>query len=151
MWWKTLGVTPDADIEAIKKAYSTLIKEYRPEQYPEQFSQIRQAFEVARKQAPKKAIGKTKAVTRKPNAEVEPIDATEENPISPVVAQKDFLKSLGAVARTQVLVGSANAMQKQQLESALIRLTAPSAMGDLFKAVCAVWPSNIQPAGFSSQ
>lgn len=71
--------------------------------------------------------------------------------VSPVVAQKDFLKSLGAVARTQVLVGSANAMQKQQLESALIRLTAPSAMGDLFKAVCAVWPSNIQPAGFSSQ
>ena len=87
MWWKTLGVTPDADIEAIKKAYSTLIKEYRPEQYPEQFSQIRQAFEVARKQAPKKAIGKTKAVTRKPNAETESVDVTEENPILTVVAQ----------------------------------------------------------------
>jgi hypothetical protein len=51
MWWKTLGVKPDADIETIKQAYSALIKAYRPEEHPEQFSQIRQAFELARKQA----------------------------------------------------------------------------------------------------
>ena len=87
MWWKTLGVKPDADIASIKKAYSTLIKEYRPEQFPEQFSQIRQAFEVARKEVTKQATKKTKAVARKPNAEVEPIVVTEENPIPPVVAQ----------------------------------------------------------------
>ena len=89
MWWKTLGVKPDADIASIKKAYSTLIKEYRPEQFPEQFSQIRQAFEVARKEVTKQATKKTKAVARKPNAEVEPIVVTEENPIPPVVAQTD--------------------------------------------------------------
>jgi hypothetical protein len=54
MWWKTLGVRADADIDTIKKAYSALIKTYRPEQHPEQFSQIRQAFETARKQASKR-------------------------------------------------------------------------------------------------
>ena len=51
MWWQILGVKHDADLTTIKRAYSALIKQYRPESHPEQFSQIRAAFEQAKKQA----------------------------------------------------------------------------------------------------
>lgn len=75
MWWKTLGVKPDADIETIKQAYSALIKANRPEEHPEQFSQIRQAFELARKQA--------RTQTRKPsNNESQPVEPVELSTIS---------------------------------------------------------------------
>lgn len=47
-WWNTLGVSADADERTIKRAYSQLIKQYRPDEEPQRFSEIRQAFEAAR-------------------------------------------------------------------------------------------------------
>ena len=82
MWWKTLGVKPDADIETIKKAYSALIKTYRPEEHPEQFSQIRQAFELARKQAGTT----TRILSNKERQPVEPSDIQCEQPVQIEVA-----------------------------------------------------------------
>ena len=82
MWWKTLGVKPDADIETIKKAYSALIKTYRPEEHPEQFSQIRQAFELARKQAGTP----TRIPSSKERQPVEPSDIHCEQPVQIEVA-----------------------------------------------------------------
>ncbi len=48
-WWKILGIRPDASEKEIKRAYSTLIKQYRPHEHPEEFSKIRQAYEIATK------------------------------------------------------------------------------------------------------
>lgn len=48
-WWEVLGVGPNAGAQEIKRAYSRLIKQYRPHEYPAEFSQIRQAYELARK------------------------------------------------------------------------------------------------------
>jgi hypothetical protein len=47
-WWVTLGVPSDADERTIKRAYSQLIKQHRPDEDPQRFSEIRQAFEAAR-------------------------------------------------------------------------------------------------------
>lgn len=46
-WWQILGVSPDADKRAIKRAYSQLIKTHRPDESPELFARIRAAYEIA--------------------------------------------------------------------------------------------------------
>ncbi len=43
--WEILGIAKDADKREIKKAYSKLIKAHRPDDAPEQFQQIRNAYE----------------------------------------------------------------------------------------------------------
>ncbi len=48
-WWEILGIRSDASEKEIKRAYSTLIKQYRPHEHPEEFIEIRQAYEIARK------------------------------------------------------------------------------------------------------
>jgi len=64
--------------------------------------------------------------------------------------QGDFLKRLGAFERIQILKQTASAAQAEQLERAYQRLTAPEAMGSLFKALCAFAPATLSPAGFSN-
>src|SRR5690349_15738491 len=40
-----LGVRPGDDARAIRKAYAALIRRFKPEQFPDQFQRIREAFE----------------------------------------------------------------------------------------------------------
>ncbi|MBI3186465.1 MAG: DnaJ domain-containing protein, partial [Gammaproteobacteria bacterium] len=83
MWWHVLGVERHADIESIKKAYSALIKEFRPEAHPEKFSEIRQAFEQARKQ-----LARAKPAldyVEQPDATPEPVTHVEPSVKEPPV------------------------------------------------------------------
>ncbi len=41
-----LGLTTDCDKSALRKAYSRLIKDYKPEQFPTEFRKIRDAYEA---------------------------------------------------------------------------------------------------------
>lgn len=43
----TLGIKVTKDKKAIKKAYSALVKQYHPEEYPEEWSRIHDAFQTA--------------------------------------------------------------------------------------------------------
>jgi curved DNA-binding protein CbpA len=43
--WEVLGLTADCDDEAIRRRYLELVRQFPPEQNPERFAQIRQAFE----------------------------------------------------------------------------------------------------------
>lgn len=45
--FELLGVKLGADEKALKRAYQRLIKIYRPEQYPEEFRRIREAYDTA--------------------------------------------------------------------------------------------------------
>jgi NADH dehydrogenase [ubiquinone] 1 alpha subcomplex assembly factor 7 len=65
-----------------------------------------------------------------------------------VVEQGDLLRRLGALERTRHLKARATAAQVQQLDNAFVRLTSPEGMGTLFKALCAVSPTTLSPAGF---
>lgn len=44
-WWQVLNVTETSDYKTIKRAYAKLIKQYRPESHPTEFSLIRQSYE----------------------------------------------------------------------------------------------------------
>jgi NADH dehydrogenase [ubiquinone] 1 alpha subcomplex assembly factor 7 len=67
----------------------------------------------------------------------------------PVTSQGAFLNALGAAARVAKLKTSATPAQAEDLDGAYHRLTAPEAMGSLFKVLCAFAPDTLQPAGFS--
>jgi len=65
-----------------------------------------------------------------------------------VVEQGALLRRLGALERTTHLKSRATAAQALQLDNAFVRLTSPEGMGTLFKALCAVSPTTLSPAGF---
>ena len=44
---KVLGIPYDADERAVKRAYSALIKQYRPDTHPAEFAEVREAYEAA--------------------------------------------------------------------------------------------------------
>ncbi len=43
--WQRLGIEENANKKDIKRAYATLIKEFRPDDSPVEFQQIREAYE----------------------------------------------------------------------------------------------------------
>lgn len=45
--WETLGVEPYSDLRTIKRAYARQLKEVHPEEHPEQFMALREAYETA--------------------------------------------------------------------------------------------------------
>ena len=56
--WNVLGLTPDADSRAIKRQYAALLKKTRPDDDPEGFQRLREAYEVALQwsQAPQETV-----------------------------------------------------------------------------------------------
>ncbi|TCI01179.1 tetratricopeptide repeat protein [Corallincola luteus] len=49
--WEVLGIAPTSDKRTIQLAYTTLLKQCNPEDKPEQFKQLRKAYESAKKEA----------------------------------------------------------------------------------------------------
>ncbi len=45
--WQVLGLTHDAAVADVRRAYAALIKQYRPDSHPEEFARVREAYEVA--------------------------------------------------------------------------------------------------------
>lgn len=45
--WEVLGIEATKDKKAIKKAYATLLRQYRPDSHPEKFQEINQAYQFA--------------------------------------------------------------------------------------------------------
>ncbi|TCV93202.1 hypothetical protein EC912_10562 [Luteibacter rhizovicinus] len=44
-WWDVLGIAPTADMREIKRAYGTRLKQCRPEDDPQGFARLREAYE----------------------------------------------------------------------------------------------------------
>jgi len=64
------------------------------------------------------------------------------------IPQGEFLKSIGLELRTEQLCEQAKPEQCGALQTAAMRLTHPSHMGTLFKAICVTDGSALKPAGF---
>lgn len=65
------------------------------------------------------------------------------------IGQGEFLKTLGIEMRAAKLKQSGNAVQGMEIDTALHRLTAPEAMGTLFKVLALTLPESPPPAGFA--
>ncbi len=65
--------------------------------------------------------------------------------------QGAFLRALGIETRAEMLAARATPRQQADIATALRRLTAPDAMGSLFKAMAVVHPGLPCPPGFEAQ
>ena len=50
-YWDILGLAPTKDLGAIRRAYAAAAAQYNPEEHPEEFLAVRQAYEQALEQA----------------------------------------------------------------------------------------------------
>jgi NADH dehydrogenase [ubiquinone] 1 alpha subcomplex assembly factor 7 len=64
------------------------------------------------------------------------------------IPQGKFLKEIGLDIRTEKLCEQASPEQQGSLRTAAVRLTHPSQMGTLFKAMCVASDGFLQPDGF---
>jgi NADH dehydrogenase [ubiquinone] 1 alpha subcomplex assembly factor 7 len=65
-------------------------------------------------------------------------------------SQGGFLSALGICTRHAALAARATAAQRKALDHALVRLTSPDAMGDLFKVLILASPGLPDPPGLAS-
>ncbi|WP_064200232.1 hypothetical protein [Brevibacillus brevis] len=87
--WRILDIDPTEDISTIKKAYAKKLKLHHPEDDPEGYQQLREAYDLAIKMA-KKGQGKPKAeVTSIADAET-PVQPEEDTPILTVPRRLSF-------------------------------------------------------------
>lgn len=84
--WNTLAIAPTSDVKAIKKAYAKVVKNHKPEQDPEGYQRVREAFDHALKWAKQNTseIPEERQETISIDPPVEPV----ELPPEPVVEDK---------------------------------------------------------------
>jgi hypothetical protein len=73
--FELLGVRPGVSERDLRRAYTRLIRVYKPEQYPEHFRRIREAYETARQYAPFFAAREEPADAPAPDADSPPAAA----------------------------------------------------------------------------
>lgn len=81
--WEVLGIEPTKDKKEIKKAYARLLKQYHPEENPEEFKHIQAAYQQCLHPDQEIESVSYKQEERTKNMEVEPISIREEDEVTP--------------------------------------------------------------------
>lgn len=76
--WDRLGIQPTGDRKTIKRAYTKLLRQYHPEEDPEGFQRLREAYEFALSQVDRHVEQTPQAA---PEQDLEPLSATLEETI----------------------------------------------------------------------
>lgn len=79
--WEVLGIEPTSDKKEIKKAYARLLKQYHPEENPEEFKQIQAAYQQCLH--PDQEIESISFEQNKQDIKTQPISTKEEDEIIP--------------------------------------------------------------------
>lgn len=79
--WEVLGIEPTSDKKEIKKAYARLLKQYHPEENPEEFKQIQAAYRQCLH--PDQEIESISFEQNKQDIKTQPISTKEEDEIIP--------------------------------------------------------------------
>lgn len=83
--YQVLGISPTKDKKVIRKAYAGLIRKYHPEEHPEKWKEIHDAYMVAMQRAdqeevPAVSISKTKNEEQRPQREEQKPQHEEQTP-----------------------------------------------------------------------
>ena len=87
--WKVLGIEPTQDKKEIKKAYARLLKQYHPEENPEEFKQIQEAYQQCLHQD--QEIESASFEQNKQNIKTQPISTKEDTIIPPPIPKVETL------------------------------------------------------------
>ena len=108
--WEILGIQPTSDKKEIKKAYARLLKQYHPEENPEEFKQIQAAYQQCLHSDQEiESVSYEQNVESKQDIKAQPISIKEDTIVPPpipkittlfiqnekdVVVYQDILKSI---------------------------------------------------------
>lgn len=87
--WEVLGIDPTSDKKEIKKAYARLLKQYHPEENPEEFKQIQAAFQQCLHQD--QEIESVSFEQNKQDIKTQPISTKEDTIIPPPIPKVETL------------------------------------------------------------
>ena len=87
--WEVLGIEPTSDKKEIKKAYARLLKQYHPEENPEEFKQIQAAYQQCLHQD--QEIESASFEQNKQDIKTQPISTKEDTIIPPPIPKVETL------------------------------------------------------------
>lgn len=87
--WDVLGIEPTQDKKEIKKAYARLLKQYHPEENPEEFKQIQAAYQQCLH--PDQEIESVSFEQNKKDIKTQPISTKEDTIIPPPIPKVETL------------------------------------------------------------
>ena len=90
--WEVLGIEPTSDKKEIKKAYARLLKQYHPEENPEEFKQIQAAYQQClHPDQEVESVSYEQNIEIKQNIKTEPISMKEDEIAPPPVPKVETL------------------------------------------------------------
>lgn len=90
--WEVLGIEPTSDKNEIKKAYARLLKQYHPEENPEEFKQIQAAYQQClHPDQEVESVSYEQNIEIKQNIKTEPISMKEDEIAPPPVPKVETL------------------------------------------------------------
>lgn len=84
--WEILGIEPTSDKKEIKKAYARLLKQYHPEENPEEFKQIQAAYQQCLHSDQEiESVSYEQNVESKQDIKAQPISIKEDTIVPPPI------------------------------------------------------------------
>ena len=113
--WEILGIEPTSDKKEIKKAYARLLKQYHPEENPEEFKQIQAAYQQCLHQD--QEIESVSFEQNKQDIKTQPISIKEDTIVPPPIPKAEtlFVKSEKDVVVYQDILNSIKKVCQKRL------------------------------------
>ena len=90
--WKVLGIEPTKDKKEIKKAYARLLKQYHPEENPEEFKQIQAAYQQCLHPDQEiESVSYEQNIESKQDIKTQPISIEEDTILPPPIPKVETL------------------------------------------------------------
>lgn len=90
--WEVLGIEPTSDKKEIKKAYARLLKQYHPEENPEEFKQIQAAYQQCLHPDQEiESVSYEQNIESKQDIKTQPISIEEDTILPPPIPKVETL------------------------------------------------------------
>ncbi|EEC90132.1 J domain-containing protein [Holdemanella biformis] len=107
--WEILGIDPTSDKKTIKRAYAKLLKQYHPEENPEEFKQIQAAYQQCLHSDQEiESVSYEQNIESKQDIKTQPISIKEDTIVPPPIPKAEtlFVKSEKDVVVYQDILNS---------------------------------------------
>ena len=142
--YAVLGITEGTEERDIKRAYSKLIKQFRPESHPEEFRRIHDAYQLLRDHPTFIPATIPMPATEQPSAALSdldgaPTDRPEDSPAAATTATPTQQKFDAAIKEIRTAIAQRNKEKAISLICNQLRGTLPPELFSVIKTVPGTW------------